>query len=30
MGAEAGASLRRDVEGGWPGILEGFRAAAER
>jgi uncharacterized protein YndB with AHSA1/START domain len=30
MGAEAGASLRRDVDGGWPGILEGFRAAAEQ
>jgi|SRR5262252_5675983 len=30
MGAEAGASLRKDVDGGWPGILEGFRAAAEQ
>ena len=28
MGAEAGASLRKDVDGGWPGILERFRAAA--
>lgn len=24
MGAEAGASLRRDVDGGWPGLLERF------
>ena len=30
MGAEPGASLRRDVDGGWPGILEGFRAMAEQ
>lgn len=30
MGAEAGASLRRDVDGGWPGILEGFRTTAEQ
>ena len=30
MGAEAGASLRKDVDGGWPSILEGFRAAAEQ
>jgi uncharacterized protein YndB with AHSA1/START domain len=30
MGAEAGASLRKDVDGGWPGILEAFRAVAER
>ncbi len=30
MGAEAGASLRSDVDGGWPGILEGFRATAEQ
>ena len=30
MGAEAGASLRKDVDGGWPGILEGFRVAAEQ
>jgi uncharacterized protein YndB with AHSA1/START domain len=28
MGAEAGASLRKDVDGGWPGLLEGFRSAA--
>lgn len=30
MGAEAGASMRKDVDGGWPGILESFRAAAEQ
>jgi uncharacterized protein YndB with AHSA1/START domain len=30
MGAEAGASIRKDVDGGWPGILESFRAAAEQ
>ena len=30
MGAEAGASLRKDVDGGWPGILEAFRAIAEQ
>lgn len=29
MGAEAGASMRKDVDGGWPGILEHFRQAAE-
>ena len=29
MGAEAGASMRRDVDGGWPGILEAFRREAE-
>jgi uncharacterized protein YndB with AHSA1/START domain len=29
MGAEAGASMRRDVEGGWPKILELFRKEAE-
>ncbi|MGI8569043.1 MAG: SRPBCC family protein [Methylocella sp.] len=29
MGAEAGASMRKDVEGGWPGILEDFRHEAE-
>ncbi len=28
MGADAGASLRNDVDRGWPGILESFRAAA--
>jgi uncharacterized protein YndB with AHSA1/START domain len=30
MGAEAGASLRRDVDGGWPGLLERFVEEAER
>lgn len=29
MGAEAGASLRKDVDGGWPGMLEHFKKAAE-
>jgi uncharacterized protein YndB with AHSA1/START domain len=30
MGAEAGASMRRDVDGGWPGLLERFVSEAER
>ncbi|GLH77879.1 ATPase [Bradyrhizobium sp. SSBR45G] len=30
MGAEAGASMRRDVDGGWPGLLQRFTAEAER
>ena len=30
MGAEAGASLRRDVDGGWPGLLQRFAEEAER
>ena len=31
MGAEAGASLRKDVDGGWPGLLDRFaKEAAER
>ena len=30
LGAEGGASIRRDVDGGWPGMLESFRAAAEQ
>jgi uncharacterized protein YndB with AHSA1/START domain len=30
LGAEGGASMRRDVDGGWPGMLESFRAAAEQ
>jgi uncharacterized protein YndB with AHSA1/START domain len=30
LGAEGGASMRRDVDGGWPGMLESFRAAVER
>jgi uncharacterized protein YndB with AHSA1/START domain len=29
MGAEAGASMRNDVDGGWPGLLERFAAEAE-
>jgi uncharacterized protein YndB with AHSA1/START domain len=29
MGAEAGASMRKDVDGGWPGLLELFRKEAE-
>lgn len=29
LGAEGGASMRRDVDGGWPDILEHFRKAAE-
>ena len=30
MGAEAGASMRKDVDGGWPSLLESFAAEAER
>jgi len=30
MGAEAGASMRKDVEGGWPGLLERFAQEAGR
>ena len=30
MGAEAGASMRRDVDGGWPGLLQRFVEEAER
>jgi uncharacterized protein YndB with AHSA1/START domain len=30
MGAEAGASMRKDVDGGWPGLLERFVTEAER
>jgi len=30
MGAEAGASMRRDVDGGWPGLIARFVAEAER
>jgi uncharacterized protein YndB with AHSA1/START domain len=30
MGAEAGALMRKDVDGGWPGLLESFAAEAER
>jgi uncharacterized protein YndB with AHSA1/START domain len=29
MGAEPGASMRRDVDRGWPGILERFKNQAE-
>jgi hypothetical protein len=29
MGAEAGAKMRKDIDGGWPGILEDFRREAE-
>jgi len=29
MGPEAGASMRKDVDGGWPGLLERFIAEAE-
>ena len=29
MGEAAGASMRRDVDGGWPGLLQRFVAAAE-
>jgi uncharacterized protein YndB with AHSA1/START domain len=30
MGAEAGASLRNDVDRGWPGLIERFAREAER
>ena len=29
MGAEAGASMRKDVDGGWPGMMERFKAEVE-
>jgi uncharacterized protein YndB with AHSA1/START domain len=29
MGAEAGESMRKDVDGGWPGLLEMFKRRAE-
>jgi uncharacterized protein YndB with AHSA1/START domain len=29
MGAEAGESMRKDVDGGWPGMLERFKQQAE-
>jgi uncharacterized protein YndB with AHSA1/START domain len=29
MGAEAGEKMRKDVDGGWPGMLERFKAEAE-
>jgi uncharacterized protein YndB with AHSA1/START domain len=30
MGAEAGASMRKDVDGGWPGLIKRFAEEAER
>ena len=30
MGATAGASMRKDVDGGWPGLIERFVREAER
>src|SRR6266852_2659616 len=30
FGAEAGASMRKDVDGGWPGLIERFVQEAER
>lgn len=29
MGTEPGEKMRKDVDGGWPGLLERFRTAAE-
>jgi hypothetical protein len=29
MGAEAGESMRKDVDRGWPGLLEMFKRRAE-
>jgi uncharacterized protein YndB with AHSA1/START domain len=29
MGAEGGAKMRKDVDGGWPGMLERFRSHVE-
>ena len=29
MGVEAGASMRKDVDGGWPGLLERYAKLAE-
>jgi uncharacterized protein YndB with AHSA1/START domain len=29
MGAEAGAKMREDVDGGWPGMLDHFKKEAE-
>jgi uncharacterized protein YndB with AHSA1/START domain len=29
MGIEAGESMRKDVDGGWPGMIERFRKEAE-
>jgi hypothetical protein len=30
LGTEAGASLRKDVDGGWPGLMQLFKQEAER
>ena len=30
MGPEGGASLRKDVDGGWPGMLENFKTEVEK
>jgi hypothetical protein len=30
MGATAGASMRKDVDGGWPGLIERYVQEAER
>jgi uncharacterized protein YndB with AHSA1/START domain len=30
LGAEGGEKIRKDVDGGWPGLLELFKQAAER
>ena len=30
MGAEAGASMRKDVNGGWPGLIDRYAQEAER
>jgi uncharacterized protein YndB with AHSA1/START domain len=30
MGAEAGASMRSDVDRGWPGLMERFAREAEK
>jgi uncharacterized protein YndB with AHSA1/START domain len=30
MGPQAGASMRKDVAGGWPGLIERFQQEAER
>ena len=29
MGAEGGAKMRKDVDGGWPGLLERFKSQVE-
>jgi uncharacterized protein YndB with AHSA1/START domain len=30
MGAEEGASLRKDVDGGWPGLMQRYKEEVER